>query len=112
MRAAIEHVRSVEVTSAGRDARIGGVAVAAGEPIALLDGVLVAAGATLEEALLAGLANAVDDASELVTVYLGAGVGVDTGELLRAAIEAAYPRLVVETVDGGQPHYPYVVGVE
>lgn len=112
MRAAIEHVRSVEVTLAGRDAQIDGVGIAAGEPIALLDGVLVAAGATLEDALLAGLAEAVDDASELVTVYLGAEAGVDAGELVRAAIEAAFPQLAVEVVDGGQAHYPYVVGVE
>jgi dihydroxyacetone kinase-like predicted kinase len=112
MRAAIKGVRCIEVSRAGRDADIGGVAVKAGDSIALLDGVLIAGGGTLEEALLAALAKCVDEASELLTLYLGEGATHDAGERVRALIEEAYPGLAVEVVAGGQPHYPYVVGVE
>ncbi len=60
MRAAIEDVRCIEVTWAARDTDIAGVRVVQGQPIALLDGILVAKGPTVEEALLAGLARAVE----------------------------------------------------
>jgi dihydroxyacetone kinase-like predicted kinase len=112
MGAAIDHVRCIEVTVAGRDAAVGGVTVAAGKPIALLDGVLVTSGATLEDALLAALAKTVDEASELVTVYLGADAEAGAGERVLGLIREAHPGLAVEIVAGGQPYYPYVVGVE
>jgi dihydroxyacetone kinase-like predicted kinase len=83
-----------------------------GEPIALVDGVLVASGASIEAALLAGLESAVDNTSELLTVYLGADAPGDGERLVRSIIEGAYPQLAVEVVDGGQPYYPYIVGVE
>lgn len=112
MRAAIEDVRCIEVTWAARDADIAGVRVVQGQPIALLDGILVAKGPTVEEALLAGLARAVDQAPELITVYLGKEAPPDAGERVRALIEAAYPQVTIEIVAGGQSHYPYIVGVE
>ena len=73
---------------------------------------LVASGASIEATLLAGLETAVEETSELLTVYLGADAPSDGAELVRSIIEGAYPRLSVEVVEGGQPYYPYVVGVE
>jgi dihydroxyacetone kinase-like predicted kinase len=112
MRAAMAGVRCVEVTYAARNADIGGVAVHEGEPIALVDGVLVASGASIEAALLAGLEAAVEGTSELLTVYLGADAPGDAETLVRSILEGAYPAQSVEVVDGGQPYYPYIVGVE
>jgi DAK2 domain fusion protein YloV len=112
LREAAARVRCIEVTHAARDASVDGVTVRAGEPIALLDGVLAAAGADLEAALLAALARAATGRSELVTVYLGARAPADARERLTALIGAAHPALELEIVDGGQPYYPYVAGVE
>ncbi len=112
MRAAIEGVRCIEVTWAARDAEIDGLAVTSGQPIALFDGSLVAKGETIEDALLAALTRAVDTASEMITVYLGADAPPGSGGRVRELIQAAYPDLAVETVAGGQPSYPYIVGVE
>ena len=109
----LSDVRCVEVTRAARDATTDGVTVAAGDPIVLVDGVLVARAPTEEEALLMGIQYADPDGeAELVTVYLGAGAPVDTAETLAARIEGARPDVAVEVIDGGQPHYPYVAGVE
>ncbi len=112
MLAAVDAVRSVEVTSAVRDATVDGVAVRAGDGIALVDGFLVMRGDTLEEALAGGLARAVGDGASLVTVYLGAGAPPGAGERVRALIASRHPTLEIEVVAGGQPHYPYLLSVE
>ncbi|MBM4415215.1 MAG: hypothetical protein FJ035_02945 [Chloroflexi bacterium] len=112
VQAAAARVRCVEVTHAAREANVDGVAVTAGKPIALLDGVLVATGATVEEALAAGLARAIADTTEIVTVYLGVGAPADARARIEALVGAAHPALALEVLEGGQPHYPYVAGVE
>ena len=88
--------------------RADGVAVSAGDAIALVDGTLVAAAGTLEGALLAGLSRVVEGA-ELITLFVG-----ENGDRLEAErlIGEWYPDLNVETIEGGQPHYPYIVGIE
>ena len=109
---AAEGVRSVEVTRAVRDTTVDGVTVRAGDAIVFVDGRLIAQTATPEEALLAGLAMAVDEGRELVSVYLGADAPADAAAQLPERIEAAHPGVAVEVVLGGQPHYPYLAGVE
>jgi DAK2 domain fusion protein YloV len=112
MTEAVEGIRSVEVSVSVRDATVDGVEVAAGDAIALLDGVLTARAASVDEALMAGLAEAVSDESELVTLYLGEEASDEDGERVTVLIETAHPQLEVEIVSGGQPHYPYIAGVE
>ncbi len=105
-------VRSVEVSRAVRTAKVDGVAVREGEAIALVDGRLVAARATLDEALLAGIDVAIEGGAEIATVYLGQNAPPDAAERLPALIAARHPQLEVQVMDGGQPHYPYLAGVE
>jgi dihydroxyacetone kinase-like predicted kinase len=109
---AIEGVRCVEVTLAARQAHIGDVAAREGQPIALLDGRLVAAADTLEEALVQGLSAAVGPRSEVISVYLGRDAASVAADTLRDRLESAFPELAVEVVEGGQPYYPFVAGVE
>ncbi len=105
-------VRCVEVTTAVRDATVDGVAVREGDAIALVDGTLRARSATPEEALLLGLAHAVGEDGEVVTLILGADAPDGAAGDLPPRIEAAHPGVEVEVVRGGQPHYPYLAGVE
>ena len=98
-----------------RDAAADGLRVAAGDAIALVDGRLAARADDLDGALLAGLAAALagaDGAAELVSVYLGADAPAGAAERVPALIGEAHPELAVEVVAGGQPHYPYVAGLE
>ena len=101
-------VHSVEVTRSTRDTSADGVSVSVGDAIVLVDGALVAATETLEKALLAGLARAAEEA-ELVTLIVGAEGSAEEATRL---ISERYPDVEVETIEGGQPHYPYVAGVE
>jgi DAK2 domain fusion protein YloV len=106
---AARRARTLEITRAARSTTVDGVAVREGEHIALLDGKCVGAAATSEEALRLG-AEAVGRA-ELCTVYLGAGVDGDHREAAAAVLQAA-TGCEVEVVEGGQPHYPYIVSTE
>ncbi len=112
MQEALEGVRCIEVSVSVRDASVDGVDVKRGDAIAFLDGRLVEAAPGPEDALLAALRQAVEDASELVTLYLGEGVTEADGERVSALIVAAHPDLEVEVLAGGQPHYPYLASVE
>ncbi len=112
MTEAVEGIRAVEVSVSVRDATVDGVAVEEGDAIVLVDGVMTATAETVDEALIAGLAEAVDDDAELVTLYLGAEASDEDGERVTGLIEGAHPDLDIDIVRGGQPHYPYIAGVE
>ncbi len=105
-------VRNVEVTEAVRDTTVDGVAVEIGDSIVLVDGTLKARTETPEEALMIGLAEAIGEDGEIVTLILGADAPDDAEDSLPELIEAAHPDVEVEVVMGGQPHYPYLAGVE
>jgi DAK2 domain fusion protein YloV len=101
--------RSVEVTLAARDALVDDVQVRSGQHMALVDGRCVGTAATAEEALR--LAGSAIGRAELCTLYVGAGVGRDRADRAEAALRSTVG-CQVEVVDGGQPHYPYIVSTE
>jgi DAK2 domain fusion protein YloV len=105
-------VETIEVTTATRDAEIEGVAVQQGQIIGLLNDRLCAAGSSPEEVILAMLEQLAMEDFEIVTVYWGEGVTQDEAEQLAASIEALGDGLEVELVEGGQPHYHYVLSLE
>jgi uncharacterized protein len=112
MTEAIGHVRSGEVTLAARATTIGGLQVREGQPIGIIDGELVVAEETVADAVLASVARMVQGGdTTLITLYAGASeddtASAALAETLRARFDAE-----VEVVDGGQPHYPYLIGVE
>jgi dihydroxyacetone kinase-like predicted kinase len=115
MHEAIEGVHCVEVTRSVRETVVDGVEVGLGDAIVLVDGTLVARADSLDEALMTGLGAVLNGAAadaDLVTAYLGADAPAGARERLPALIEAAHAHVEVEVVDGGQPHYPYILGVE
>jgi DAK2 domain fusion protein YloV len=112
MKRACDQIRTVEVTRAVRDAKVDGVQVEEGDAIALVDGRLVTTGCTLEEVALTALAHAGVERGELVTLYFGEGAGRNQSEALEAEISERWPSCAVEIVDGGQPHYPFIISVE
>ena len=109
---AIAHVRTGEVTYAARSTKIRGLEVREGQPIALIEGELTLAGEDLGELAYACAERLLDGRKgAIVTLYAGEGASADAagaiGERLRAAFACE-----VEVVDSGQPHYPYLIGVE
>ena len=112
MQEALGRVRTGEVTQAVRDASVDGEQVREGDWIALARDGVVAAAASAADAVYKLLEALVDDDSEIVTVLVGCDAAANETERIREHIEYAFPHLEVEFHDGGQPLYPYLVGVE
>jgi dihydroxyacetone kinase-like predicted kinase len=112
MSSAREHVRTGEVTQAVRDAVADGTKVREGDWIAVSrDGVVATTGSPAD-AVCALLGKLVDDSSEIVTVLIGSDAPAHETERIREHLEVKFPHLEVEFHHGGQPLYPYLVGVE
>jgi DAK2 domain fusion protein YloV len=112
MNEAAATVHSGEVTLAARSTRLGGVEVREGQPIGIVDGELAVAAETVESAVrqcVAGMLEGRDGA--LVTLYTGDGVAEGAAEPLAARLRGEFG-VEIEVVRGGQPHYPYLIGVE
>jgi dihydroxyacetone kinase-like predicted kinase len=105
-------VETIEITTATRDAEIEGVDVKEGQIIGLLNDRLYTAGSSPEEVVLAMLAQIELEDYEIITIYRGDGITQDESETLAARIEALDADLEVELVDGGQPHYHYILSLE
>jgi DAK2 domain fusion protein YloV len=112
MSAALERVRTGEITQAVRDAAIDGTQVKQGDWIAISRDGLVGTCKTPGDAVCQLLAKLVDDDSEIVTVLIGSDAPAAETQRIRDHIELEFPHVEVEFHDGGQPLYPYLVGVE
>ena len=112
MREAASTVSTVEVTQAVRDATVDGVSVAEGDHMGLLDGKLAVVGNSPEAALHAALESAGLGADKIVTIFWGETVRESCVEEVRRRLEEKAPGIQVDTVYGGQPHYPYLASVE
>jgi dihydroxyacetone kinase-like predicted kinase len=108
----VAEVRTIELTRAVRDATINDVAVAAGEWIVLLDDRLVASGADEVDVIRRALVGIDIASAELVTVFLGEGVGEDDAGSLEATLLDLNPDLEIQVLSGGQAHYRYIIGIQ
>ncbi len=105
-------IQSLQVTDAVRDARIGGRKVKKGQTIVLdPDDGLVAVGGDRRETVLKGLAN-LEAGFELISIYFGTDIGLDEAEAMSSAVTEAFEGVDVELINGGQPHYHYLIATE
>jgi dihydroxyacetone kinase-like predicted kinase len=112
MIAAAERVRTGEVTQAVRNSVAECGVIAAGDWIALTrDGVLTTAPSALD-ALFVLVDRLLDTPAELVTVVMGADADQRDTKRISQHVGRAHPDVELEIHDGGQPLYPYLVGVE
>ncbi len=113
MQTALSEVHTIEVTRAVRQATLHGVGVQQDQAIALIDGRLCCAGEGPEEVALQALASILEaDHFDVITIYFGQPIGEERAQQLGDQIQNRYPDLEVEVVEGGQPHYHYIISVE
>jgi DAK2 domain fusion protein YloV len=112
MTAAAEAVQSGEVTRAVRSAKIDGVKVEEGQYIGLLNGRLVASDNRIEDVMRQLLQEMKAEELEIITLYYGAGCTEEEARRLADELAAQYPGQEIEVVEGGQPHYTYLVSGE
>jgi DAK2 domain fusion protein YloV len=109
---AAARVRTGEVTRAVRDAATDFGPVKAGDWIAIDDRGICASTSTPVDAVTALLGRLVDDDSEIVTVIVGSDARPGDTARIKEHLQLAHPEVEAEFHEGGQPLYPYLVGVE
>ncbi len=112
MQSAIEDLRAGEVTRAVRTTTLNGQQVREGEAIALLDGQLIASCDSPSEAVLELCRLAAPGSGALITLYWGEDTSQDDAETLADTLRDCYPGVEIDPVQGGQPHYDYLVSIE
>jgi fatty acid kinase len=105
-------VHTGEVTQAVRDAVGECGPIKQGDWIALTPDGIAAAVSSPFDAMTALFKGLVDDESEIVTVLCGLDAQPADTHRIREHLELEYPHVEVEFHEGGQPLYPYLVGVE
>jgi dihydroxyacetone kinase-like predicted kinase len=101
-----------ELARAERDAETPAGHVSEGDWIGLARGEAVSVGASATDTAVRVARALVSDGSEVITVVAGAGTPTEERTEIERALRASFPGLAVEVIDGGQPRYPFLIGVE
>lgn len=109
---AVSNVKSGQVTYAVRDTSIDGKAIHEGDIMGIGDKGLVSVGNDISDVTFDLIKDAVDEDSELISIYYGADVKKEDAEAFAAKVEESFPDCDVQNYYGGQPIYYYIVSVE
>ena len=109
---AVSNVKSGQVTYAVRDTSIDGKAIHEGDIMGIGDKGLVSVGSDIADVTFDLIKDAVDEDSELISIYYGADVKKEDAEAFAARVEESFPDCDVQNYYGGQPIYYYIVSVE
>jgi uncharacterized protein len=110
MAAAAAAVATGEVTRASRDVRLNGLAIRRDDWLGLVDGDPVAGGVDFAEVAAGVVERLLAEPRTLLTLLTGAEPPPLDELIERLAV--THPELDVEVHDGGQPHYPLLLGAE
>ena len=111
MERAVAGARTLEVTTASRDATIDGIEVREGAYIGLLDTVLTHTADTAEDCLLAMLGEVAAEV-DIGSLFFAPAVGEEAAQALAERIGEAHPELELEVHGGGPDLYPYLLFLE
>jgi uncharacterized protein len=112
MTEAAKNIQTAEITTAVRTAQIDGVHVREGDYIGLVNGNLAIAGQDMEHVIHETLQSMHIERYEIVTLYFGEDVTQQQAEETARRIKEKHSHLEIEVVDGGQPHYAYILSAE
>jgi len=112
MENAARRVQTAEITRAIRSVKINGLEVEEGEIIGLLNGDLTASGKTIEKVVSQILEQMEAAEHEIITVYRGEGATQSQADDLISKMREKYPEQEWELINGGQPHYYYIISAE
>ncbi len=109
---ALRTVKSISVTRAVRSTKLGRFKIGKKQAIGFIEKELVAVGDDATDVLAETLAAAELDKAEVVTIYYQGAAEKEAVEPVVRKLKRQYFHLEVELVNGGQPHYQYIVSVE
>lgn len=109
---ALEHLVQGEVTHAVRDTTAEGFEITDGDWLGLAQGKIVAVEADAIAAAAAVVETLATNEHEILTLVVGEDSNEGEASALVAQIALSHPDLEVEVHAGGQPLYPFIIGVE
>lgn len=105
-------VRAGEVTQAVRDSTAECGPIREGDWLAIDPSGIGATAPSAAEAAFALVDRLIDEDSEIVTVLVGVDARPAETQRVREHLAAKHPHVEIEVHEGGQPLYPYLIGVE
>ena len=111
MQEAISHVKTGQITYAIKDTSVDGREIHAGDYMGIFEKEICCTSQVQLEAAHELLKQMMDDEAEIVTLIKGADAADADMEDLTSFIEENYD-VDVDVVDGGQPVYSFIIGVE
>ena len=112
MKEAIDDVQTGEITTATRTVEIDDVQVEKGQVIALLNGKLITATSSIDEACEEFLIAADTNDYERITLFYGEDIDRLRVDQIADVIRSIYPNHEIEVHEGGQPHYQLIIAIE
>ncbi len=112
MEAAIQRVRTAQITYAARDSDLDGFDIRAGDYLALQDGKLFGTKKELDALLSALAGGEAQQNAEFITLFYGEDVTEEQANQAGALFAAACPNAEVSVIAGGQPVYYYLISAE
>ena len=112
MEMAVGEVATGEITTATRDVELDGVQVQVGHVLGIANGQVCHADEDIDTVLWETLSRMEIEERELLTLYFGADTHARDAEEMAERVLGWYPHVEVEVVDGGQPHYFYIISAE
>jgi fatty acid kinase len=110
MAAAAASVAAGEITRASRDVSLKGLSIRSGDWLGLADGEPVAGGDEFSAVASGVIARLLAEPRVVLTLLTGDELPPLDG--LLAELASAHPELEIEVHEGGQPHYPLLLGAE
>jgi len=101
-----------EVARAVHDAETPAGSIRAGQLVAMNEGEAVAVGEDAPSVVLDLVRRLRRSGDEVLTVFTGADVDDEEASAVERRLRDELPELEIEVYAGGQPGYPYVVGLE
>jgi DAK2 domain fusion protein YloV len=112
MESSLSSVTSGEITRAVRSTTLDGKVVHAGDAIGLIDGELRVVASGVADAVCETVAAMMNDDASLLTLYVGRDTSEEDAAAVADALREEHGSLEVEMIQGGQPHYLYLISLE
>ena len=112
MIAALEHVKTGQITYAVRDTSIDGLQIETGDFMGIADGKIVAKSKEKVQSAKELLGKMIDEDTEILTIIKGEEALEEELEAIVSFVEENYEDVEVEVHDGKQPLYSFIFSVE
>jgi len=108
----VEHVKSGEITYAIRDTEYKGIKITKDDYIGLAEGEIVISNPDRKESVKHLFTKLIDEESEIITIMYGQNVEPTELEEVMLHLEENFNAVEVETIEGNQDIYSYIIAVE